>query len=108
MFSWQLDLKDMPVTRNEYKHYALAVDVHSGYMMGEPLRSKTQDELLPKVEQKFRDYGAPRILQTDNGPEFGPRLSAVCQLYNVLHVRGSPHHPQSQGIIARAYLPSAC
>jgi transposase InsO family protein len=51
----------------------------------------------------FADFGAPRILHTDNGREFVNKIiNQILEEYNVKLVHGKPRHSQSQGSVERA------
>ncbi len=79
--------------------YAMSVDVRSLFIMAEAIANKTGKTVYELVRRFFLLFGAPRILQCDNGPEFGQELALLCKEFNVLLIHSSPHHPQSQGIV---------
>ncbi len=78
--------------------YAMSVDVRSLFIMAEEIENKTGRLVVAVVRRFFLLFGAPRILQADNGPEFQQELAVLCQEFNVMLIHSSPHHPQSQGI----------
>lgn len=49
-------------------------------------------------------FGAPHILQSDNGKEFRNSLVETLKTFwpDLLIVHGRPRHPQSQGCVERA------
>ena len=63
------------------------------------LKSKTAAEVAYNLYLIFVDFGAPKILQSDNGREFVAEIiKSMKILYpDMLIVHGSPRHPQSQG-----------
>ncbi|GBL87944.1 KRAB-A domain-containing protein 2 [Araneus ventricosus] len=68
-----------------------------------PLKTKPAAEDALQLLKVFLDFGAPYILQSDNGREFTANvineLSAIwpdCKI-----VPGRPRHPQSQGSVER-------
>lgn len=45
-------------------------------------------------------FGAPKILQTDNGGEFvNHELAELCQIWNIQHINSRPYHPQTNGAV---------
>ena len=70
-----------------------------------PLKSKSAAEVARVfVTNVVACYGAPIILQTDNGKEFTGTafLDAVEQLCGCKVIRGRPRHPQTQGSVEAA------
>ena len=51
----------------------------------------------------FLDFGAPHVLQSDNGREFTAQdITELCSLWpELVLVNGRPRHPQSQGSVER-------
>jgi len=68
-----------------------------------PLRSKTANEVADQVKSIFAIFGAPTILQSDNGREFkNSTLEALVDEWNGKNfVHGKPRHSQSQGSVER-------
>ena len=69
-----------------------------------PLTSKRAAEVAFQLLDIFLLFGAPCILQSDNGSEFTAQvISELKDLWPQLHlVHGKPRHPQSQGSVERA------
>jgi transposase InsO family protein len=67
------------------------------------LRSKTAIEVASQVKSIFSTYGAPKILQTDNGREFkNATLKELIEQWPACKfVHGKPRHSQSQGSVER-------
>ncbi len=54
------------------------------------------------VTEVFLRFGVPRIIHSDQGPEFQSNLlNSVCQLLEVKKTRTTPYHPQSDGQVER-------
>ena len=68
------------------------------------MTSKKCDEVVQNMKQIFYLFGAPKILQTDNGGEFTGKCmeEALHDFPNTKRIRGRARHPQSQGLIERA------
>ncbi|KAH7703060.1 KRAB-A domain-containing protein 2-like protein [Aphelenchoides avenae] len=65
---------------------------------------KTAIEVAGKLKEIFAVFGAPRILQSDNGKEFANQVvkELVRQWPECRIVHGKPRHSQSQGSVERA------
>ena len=68
------------------------------------LFSKRASEVAYQLIDIFLMFGAPQVLQSDNGPEFiaavVKELMEVCTELGTVH--GKPRHPESQGSVERA------
>ena len=69
-----------------------------------PLTSKRAAEVAYQLMDIFLLFGAPHILQSDNGSEFTAQIiSDLKELWpELVMVHGKPRHPQSQGSVERA------
>jgi hypothetical protein len=69
-----------------------------------PLTSKRAAEVAYQLMDIFLLFGAPHILQSDNGSEFTAQIiSDLKELWpELVIVHGKPRHPQSQGSVERA------
>jgi transposase InsO family protein len=65
-----IDLKDMPLSRSGNLAYLLVVDVFTRFVFIRPMKGKTAQLVAEQLYQLFCDFGFPKILQSDNGPEF--------------------------------------
>ncbi|KRX30422.1 KRAB-A domain-containing protein 2, partial [Trichinella murrelli] len=68
-----------------------------------PLKSKRAEEVASKLLEIFLTFGAPSILQSDNGQEFSYVIIAELKTCwpELKLVTGRPRHPQSQGAVER-------
>src|SRR5579872_4887792 len=68
-----------------------------------PLSSKRAAEVAYQLLDIFLLFGAPHILQSDNGSEFTAAVITELKLLwpDLLIVHGKPRHPQSQGSVER-------
>jgi hypothetical protein len=69
-----------------------------------PLTSKKASEVAFNLIDVFTIFGAPHILQSDNGREFTALVISELKLMwpELVIVHGKPRHPQSQGSIERS------
>ncbi|XP_060847875.1 KRAB-A domain-containing protein 2-like [Rhopalosiphum padi] len=101
----QVDLIDMQSQHyNDYRFIMNYQDHLTKYVILKPLKSKRAEEIAYNLIDIYTLFGAPAILQSDNGREF------VNSVINELHimwnevkiVHGKPRHSQSQGSVERA------
>lgn len=51
----------------------------------------------------FSRYGVPKMIVSDNGPQFtSEEFQQFCNNNNVKHVRSTPYHPKTNGLVERA------
>ncbi|CAF4595037.1 unnamed protein product, partial [Didymodactylos carnosus] len=76
----------------------------SKFIILRPLTSKRAAEVAVHLAEMFCMYGAPCILQSDNGREFVNEIvEEVKELWPGLKIcHGRPRHPQSQGSVEKA------
>ncbi|KAK7605083.1 hypothetical protein V9T40_006941 [Parthenolecanium corni] len=101
----QLDLIDMQSqTDGEYKYIFVYQDHLTKFVTLRPLTSKRANEVAENLLDVFLTFGAPCVLQTDNGREFrNAVIDNLKQLWPELTiVHGKPRHSQSQGSVERA------
>jgi len=101
----QIDLIDFQSLQDGNYKWILNYQDHSTkFVILRPLTSKRAQEIASELLSIFLLFGAPKILQSDNGREF------VNGIIENLHemwpeskiVHGRPRHPQSQGSIERS------
>ncbi|GBP28355.1 KRAB-A domain-containing protein 2 [Eumeta japonica] len=70
-----------------------------------PLSSKQASEVALELLKIFLEFGAPYILQSDNGREFTAKI--IAEMVNMWPdckiIHGTPRHPQTQGSVERSH-----
>ncbi|XP_063887764.1 KRAB-A domain-containing protein 2-like [Scylla paramamosain] len=100
----QVDLVDMQsCAKGKYKWIMVYQDHLTKYCILRPLTSKRAAEVAFQLMDVFLMFGAPQILQSDNGSEFTALVISELKLLwpDLLIVHGKPRHPQSQGSVER-------
>ncbi|CAF4507119.1 unnamed protein product, partial [Didymodactylos carnosus] len=96
-----IDMRSMP--DDEYKWILHTKDHFSKFSWAYPLKLKEAEPVAAKLLQQFYSFGAPRILQSDNGKEFVAKV--IKDLKNTWNdlviINGRPRHPQTQGLVER-------
>ncbi len=101
----QIDLIDMQSCRDREFKFILNYQEHlSKYLCLRALKTKTAAEVAYNVIDLFCLFGAPSVLQSDNGREFVnsiiDELKVMWPQLSIVH--GKPRHSQSQGSVERA------
>ena len=68
------------------------------------MKTKSSKEVASNLFDLFMVFGAPMILQSDNGREFKSKdiINDLKRLWpNMKIINGRPRHPQSQGSVER-------
>ena len=101
----QVDLVDMQTMKDGgYRYILHYVEYLTKFHVIRPLKSKTACEVAHELLMIFLDFGAPHILQSDNGREFTAQIiNELSSLWpELVLVNGRPRHPQSQGSVERS------
>ena len=102
---WQIDLIDFRTLPDGDYNWILTVQDHcTKFIWLVPLKQKCGQEVAKALYELFGVFGAPYILQSDNGKEFRNQvvygLKILWPGLNIIH--GRPRRPQSQGSVERA------
>ena len=86
----------------EGESYMLLVDYTSHFPIVCKLNSMTSQHVINHFKLIFSEYGWPDTLVSDNGPCYASEaFTKIMQEYNVNHITGSPHYPQSNGLVEK-------
>lgn len=84
------------------QQYLLIADYYSRFPIVRKLFSTTAASIINQLRPIFSEYSVPRIVFTDNGPQFSCKdFQDFAQRYCFQHVTSSPRYPQSNGFIER-------
>lgn len=101
----QIDLIDLQTQPDgDYKFVLNYQDHLTKFVILKALKSKTAVEVAYNVMEIFTTFGAPSIIQSDNGREFVNKIiSELVNLWTGIKIiHGKPRHSQSQGSVERA------
>ncbi|XP_058789958.1 KRAB-A domain-containing protein 2-like [Phymastichus coffea] len=101
----QVDLIDMQSQPDRVFKFIMVYQDHlTKFVQLRPLMCKKADLVAYHLLDIFLTFGAPSILQSDNGMEFCAKIiEETCSLWPELKiVHGKPRHSQSQGSVERA------
>lgn len=94
----------LPVTERGNEHLLVVTDYFTkwveAYPLPDQLASTTADAL---VTEFFARWGVPRLIHTDQGPNFQSDLfKEMCQRFEITQTRTCPYWPRSDGQTERA------
>ena len=84
-------------------HYLLIADYFSKFFVCRKTpRDCTSQTIITIIKQVFAERGIPKILFTDNGPQFAAKLfQDFVKQWSFDHITSSPIYPKSNGFIER-------
>src|SRR3989338_3586721 len=93
-----IDNAYMPVDPQGYAYVLVIVDICTRFVFLRALKELSAAAIGRKLFKLFCEVGFPRIIQSDNGPEFQNRLLAqLTKLAEVNHRFSTPYYPQGNG-----------
>jgi hypothetical protein len=100
---FQIDLSThLPPSSDGYTTLLAVIDVWTGFVILRSLRNSEMETVARKLWKIFCLVGWPRILQSDNGPEFVNKiLRALVKLTGLDHRFISPYNPRADGKVER-------
>ena len=106
---WEIDLLEMEdssvVWKGKLNKFILTIlDVHSRYLITEPLRAKRSSEVANAIQGLIQQHGIPKIIHCHNGTEFKGNFQTLAEKQKITVVRSSwTCNPQSQGKFQRSH-----
>ncbi|XP_055904639.1 uncharacterized protein K02A2.6-like [Eupeodes corollae] len=83
--------------------YIVLTDSYSGYIKFQILSEATAENVIQFLKSVFSSNGIPRILETDNGPQFSCQdFKTFSTDWKFKHQTSSPYHPRGNGLAERA------
>lgn len=81
------------------QHILVIVDAYSRFVRLYPVKSTKSTETALKMEEFVCQYGAPRIIVSDQGTAFtGHSFTEFCEKYDIEHKTIASHYPQANGM----------
>lgn len=100
---FQMDTKHVSHHGRKVYQYTL-IDVVSRWRCAEMYWNANMATTIQFLQLVQRRWGRPmRMLQTDNGSEFGRQVSAWCRTRNIRHVFSHKHRPQENAYVERSH-----
>ena len=87
----------------EGRNYLVTTDYYSRYIEVDKLDSTSSGSVITKLKSQFARHGIPRILTSDNGPQFAAdEFRNFAERWRITHRTSSPRYPQSNGLSEKA------
>ena len=84
-------------------YYLFIVDYYSKFIAVENLKNPQSETVINKCKKVFSQFGIPKELITDNGPEFSShKFRSFSKTWDILHKTISPHYHRSNGLAERS------
>ncbi|GAA0177265.1 hypothetical protein LIER_29674 [Lithospermum erythrorhizon] len=97
---WGIDLVGkFPKAKTNLEYVVVAVDYFSKCVKAAPLKKTGSDNIMRFLwKHVITCFGVPRILISDNGPQFeSEELPQFCEKYNIEHRFSPVYYPQCNG-----------
>lgn len=100
----QLDTSvHLPQSPDGYTALLVIIDVFTGYVILKPVHTTTAEIIARKLWKVFCILGLPKIIQSDNGPEFvNDIMRILIKLTGIDHRLISPYNPRADGKVERS------
>jgi RNase H-like domain found in reverse transcriptase/Integrase core domain/Chromo (CHRromatin Organisation MOdifier) domain/Integrase zinc binding domain/Retrotransposon gag protein len=93
----------LPQSHEGYTALVVFVDVFTGFLLCFPIETTSAKCIAEKLWLVCSMFGLPRILQSDNGPEFANQVvQEMTRLMHLDHRFISPWNPRTDGKVERA------
>ncbi|XP_046857922.1 uncharacterized protein K02A2.6-like [Xenia sp. Carnegie-2017] len=97
---WEVVSSDLYHWNNA--NYLLLVDYYSSYFVVRKLSSTRSSDIISKLKAIFAEFGIPRKLVSDNGPQYTSQdFEKFTKEYGFEHSTSSPHYHQANGKVER-------
>ena len=84
------------------RHYLVVVDRFSGFLWIARLKQLDTRAVLHVIRELVNVFGFPRLIFSDNGPQFRQEFSSFCSDHAIEHRTSSPFNPSSNGLAESA------
>jgi hypothetical protein len=100
----QIDCKvHLPVSKDGYTALLVILDVFTGFIQLRPIITTSAEVIARELWSVFCILGLPKILQSDNGPEFANDIiRALVKLNGIEHRFITPYNPRADGKVERS------
>ena len=93
----------LPHAPGGFKCLLVIIDVFTGFVILRPMTSSSAEIVANELWNVFCILGLPKIIQSDNGPEFvNEVIRALVKLTGIEHRFISPYNPRADGKVERS------
>ncbi len=99
----QIDHLKLSKTKEGFLGVLMVIDHFTKFAQAIPYIDCTATETCDLIISYWIEpYGAPLVIQSDNGPQFTAELTAEMMKHlDILQIHSSPYHPQTNGLVER-------
>ena len=98
-----IDLAQFPKSEKKNEFVLVVVDVCTRFVFLRAMQTRDATTVAGLLYTLFSDIGFPKIIQSDNGPEFRNELVAtVTKMVMIKHRFSTPYHPRGNGVVERS------
>ena len=95
-------LGQAPHLRSPFTAVLISVDVFSGFVVAENVKSLSSGDTVNALKKIFEAYGVPQNLRSDNATSFkNAEIQAFLKGHGVTHIFSIPYTPSSNGVAER-------
>ena len=99
----EIDLCHMPQSTDGFNYVCVMVDIPSKFIFVHPQRDKDAITTACSLLQFIKNYGIPREIRSDNGPEFVNKVwDAFITLLRIERYTTAPYRSQAHGTVENA------
>ncbi|CEP09192.1 hypothetical protein, partial, partial [Parasitella parasitica] len=99
---WSIDLAELPMSENGYKHLLVMVDICTRFCLLRPLKDKRAATVVFELVKVFSDFGYPTKLGMDNGSEMKNMImKLLCESMHIDQRLITPYKASSNGTSER-------
>lgn len=101
-----IDIVGPLIITSRYNQYCLTlIDHYTKFLLIIPIKDQSSATVAQEFVQHYvKFFGIPSTLISDNGNSFtGKEFTDLLNKLQVKHVRTTPHHPQSNGLLERQH-----
>lgn len=93
----------LPPSPDRFTALLVLIDVFTGFILLRPLITTSAEEVAKNLWSIFCQFGLPKILQSDNGPEFvNEVIRTLVKITGIDHRLISPYNPRADGKVERS------
>ncbi len=93
----------LPSVPGGYKCLLVIIDIFTGFVILRPITTTSAEIIAYELWQVCCTFGIPKIIQSDNGPEFvNEVIRALTNLVGIDHRFISPYNPRADGKVERS------
>ena len=103
---WGVDFVGrLPLTKNGNKFIFSAIDYGTRWYIGTAVKSMDENDVINSLfKEIFATFGMPFEIITDRGASFvSQNVEKFLRKYQVLHIKSTPYHPQTNGMVERVH-----